>query len=76
MPVLLYKQEHEYEKFTESKTELERHFAGYLKPSQSIYNKEFNVSKRIVCDFIAGMTDNYALNAYKQIKMPKPTKFK
>jgi len=67
---------HDYEKYSESKVELDKHFGGYLDYYQSIYNNEFNVPKRIVCDFIAGMTDNYALGAYKQIKIPKPIKFK
>jgi dGTPase len=73
---LLNNQGHDYEKYSESKIELIKHFGGYLNRYSSIYNDEFNVPKRIVCDFIAGMTDNYALSAYKQIKMPKPIKFK
>ena len=28
--------------------------------------------KRIICDFIAGMTDNYALEFYERLKSPNP----
>jgi len=73
---LLNNQGHDYEKYTKSIIELDKQFGGYLNRYQSIYNNEFNVPKRIVCDFIAGMTDNYALSAYKQIKIPKPIRFK
>jgi dGTPase len=73
---LLNNQGHEYDKYSASDIDLNKHFGGYIKRYKSIYNNEFNVPKRIVCDFIAGMTDNYALNAYKQIKMPKAIKFK
>ena len=35
-------------------------------------NNFFEKKERIVCDFIAGMTDRYALNLYKQLFLPKP----
>lgn len=65
----------DYDRYSKSEIELERHFGDYLDRYQLLYNKEFNVSNQIVCDFIAGMTDNYALSAYKQIKLPKPIQF-
>jgi dGTPase len=34
--------------------------------------KEEKRLHRLVCDFIAGMTDRYALDLYSQIFMPKP----
>jgi len=73
---LLNNQGHDYEKYDDSDIELNKHFGGYIRRYNSIYNDEFNVPKRIVCDFIAGMTDNYAMNAFKQIKIPKAIKFK
>ena len=65
-----------FEKYKTSKLDLDKHFGGYLNRYKKVYDVEHNVPKRIVCDFIAGMTDNYALNAIKQIKMPKPIRFK
>lgn len=65
-----------YDKYTSTKVELDRHFGGYLNRYQTLYQEENWVPKRIVCDFIAGMTDGYALKAYKEIKIPKAIKFK
>jgi len=62
---------HDYAKYTESNIELNKHFGKYIEQYKTVYDGEHNVPKRIVCDFIAGMTDNYAMNAYKQIKIPK-----
>ena len=39
-------------------------------PVQSV--EEEQKRHRQVCDFIAGMTDRYALTLYSQIFMPKP----
>jgi dGTPase len=59
-----------------SKIELNRHFGGYINRYKNVYETEGLIPKRIVCDFIAGMTDNYALNAFNQIKIPTAIKFK
>jgi dGTPase len=32
----------------------------------------YDTKERMVCDFIAGMTDTYALNLYKYLFLPKP----
>ena len=65
-----------YKKYLSSEIELNRHFGSYLERYNIIYKKEGYVPKVIVCDYIAGMTDGFALNAYKEIKLPKPIKFK
>ena len=39
---------------------------------KTLYDRENNIPKQIVTDFIAGMTDNYALDTYKSIRIPKP----
>jgi len=67
---------HDYAKYSESDLELNKHFGSFIQQYKDIYAGESNNPKRIVCDFIAGMTDNYALNAYKQIKIPKAISFK
>ena len=45
-------------------------FLTNKKKSQKIHNiknKNSNI-ERIICDYIAGMTDRYAINLYKKIK--------
>lgn len=62
--------------YQQSQVELCRHFGGYIKRYQKVYELEGMVPKIIVCDFIAGMTDSYALKSFNQIKIPQPIKFK
>lgn len=50
-------------------------FGGYLKKMEAFYNTEGNIPERIVCDYIAGMTDNYTLEIYRSLKLPTPIKF-
>jgi len=64
------------ENYSTTNIELEKHFGEYVNNYKSVYETEGIIPKRIVCDFIAGMTDSYALNVYKEIKIPKPIKFK
>lgn len=64
------------EKYSSTKSDLVIHFGGYLNKYKDVYQEEGQIPKKIVCDFIAGMTDGYALNAYNQIKIPQPIKFK
>lgn len=65
-----------YDFYSKSPIELNKHFGNYIETYKEVYEKEGMVPKRIVCDFIAGMTDGYALNAFNQITMPSPIKFK
>lgn len=63
-------------KYYESNIVLVNRFGRYLERMKDFYHKDGNVPKTIVCDYIAGMTDNFALDAIKQIKIPEPLKFK
>lgn len=65
----------DYKKYKESELDLDRQFGNYIERYEDLYNNEGNIPKVIVCDYIAGMTDNYALNAMEQIKIPKPISF-
>ncbi len=58
-----------------SELDLDRQFGNYIERYEDLYNKEGDIPNFFVCDYIAGMTDNYALNAMKQIKIPKPISF-
>ncbi len=64
-----------YDRYRESKLVLVSRFGRYLERMRDFYHRNGNVPKIIVCDYIAGMTDNYALDAMKQIKLPEPLKF-
>ena len=64
------------EKYDESDITLVNRFGRYLDRMMDFYHKDGNVPKTIVCDYIAGMTDNFALESMKQIKIPKPLFFK
>lgn len=61
--------------YKQSDADLIKHFGEHLSKYSAIYTAEGNIPKRMVCDFIAGMTDGYALNAFRQISIPTPIKF-
>lgn len=52
--------------------ELERRFGDYLKKVSDFYKKEGTKPERIIVDYIAGMTDSYALECVKKIVIPDP----
>ncbi len=60
----------EYKKYRTSRMSIIRHFGEYLKSMRNFYGKSPDV-KTILIDYIAGMTDDYAIKAIKQITMPK-----
>lgn len=64
----------DYEQYSHGNSPLSTYFGSYLIKMKELYDNENNIPKRIVTDYIAGMTDNYALEAYKSIKLPIPIK--
>ena len=65
----------DYKKYESSETEACKKFGSYLSKMKVFYDKEKKIPKRIVCDYIAGMTDNYTLEVYRSLKLPTPIKF-
>jgi len=65
-----------YERYDNSHIILNQRFGRYLEKMKEFYNQNNNTPKQIVCDYIAGMTDFFALEAIKQIKIPQPIKFR
>lgn len=55
--------------------EMERGFAQYLATHAPLYAAEAAPAWRQVADYLAGMTDNYALSCFTQITMPEPIQF-
>jgi len=64
-----------YRKYEERDLDIDNKFGIYLQRYKLVYEKEGFIPNRIVCDYIAGMTDGFALEAYKQIKLPQSIKF-
>ena len=60
-----------YNKYRKQNLKLDRTFGKYIERMHEFYKTE-KQSKVIVCDYIAGMTDLYVLNAIKQLTIPAP----
>jgi dGTPase len=53
----------------------DRAFGSYLERMAPLYDEENAAYIAIVCDFVAGMTDNYALKCHAQLTQPEPIEF-
>jgi dGTPase len=62
--------------FYDNNIELTKNFCNYISDMKYFYLKEKTPATQIVIDYIAGMTDLFALEAIKQITIPKPIIFK
>ncbi len=60
----------ETKRYNKSKISIVRHFGEYLETMKDFYDTNTE-NKRILGDYIAGMTDDYAIKAFKQITIPK-----
>lgn len=65
----------EYEKYEISNITLDKQFGRYVSKMEGFYKANGNVPYRIVTDYVAGMTDLFALDSIKQITIPQPLKF-
>ncbi len=54
---------------------VDNHFAYYLQKLQARYDEEGASPLQIVVDYVAGMTDDYALRCYKEVVFPRPITF-
>jgi dGTPase len=57
--------------YTKTAFKCNKHFSEFISNRRQLYETENSVS-RCVVDFIAGMTDSYALEIVKEILFPKP----
>lgn len=53
----------------------DRAFGHYLENMADFYDGENAAYARVVCDYVAGMTDNYALKCNMQLTQPEPILF-
>lgn len=68
---LFEKNKRDYPKYKEEKIKANQHFGNYISKMNDFYENENN-PQIIVNDFVAGMTDSYALDCMKQITFPEP----
>lgn len=63
-------------RLSESRLFVDKHFAYYLENYwRLLYEAEGTSPTQIVVDYLAGMTDDYALRCYREIVFPEPIKF-
>jgi len=55
--------------------EVDRNFGHYVEQLRSIYETEGFPARAIVTDYIAGMTDGFALDCMRQVCLPSPMHF-
>ena len=72
---LINKYAYDFHKYSLSEIELDLNFGNYLKDMFEFYDKSKDDNVQIVTDYIAGMTDVFALESIKQITIPKPIHF-
>lgn len=66
----------DYEKYQlSSRVGLDKYFGKYLEKMHVFYTNEAFVPQRIVTDYVAGMTDTFALKCMQDICIPEPIKF-
>ncbi|MEA3450553.1 MAG: HD domain-containing protein [Bacteroidota bacterium] len=65
------KNKNNFGKYKESRLSIVVDFGNYLETMHHFYGKNTETT-RILGDYIAGMTDEYAIKAIKQITIPKP----
>lgn len=63
------------DKYKESPVPLDQRFGRYLGYMQDLYKREKSNAKLIACDYVAGMTDSYALRCMEEISFPEELSF-
>ena len=65
----------EFEVYKTMDLAIDRNFGDYIYKLRAVYEPEGYVTRTIVADYIAGMTDIYALDCMRQISLPVPLEF-
>ncbi|MFW6012981.1 MAG: deoxyguanosinetriphosphate triphosphohydrolase family protein [Candidatus Bipolaricaulota bacterium] len=73
---LFEKWEDHYQQYLSSDIPLDRRFGDYLAGMDEFYGVEepFN-ARQVVLDYLAGMTDQYALKCVQEVILPEPIEF-
>lgn len=64
-----------FNEYKNPRVDLDKNFGDYLAGMKHLYDSRNEGIQQIVTDYIAGMTDVYALESIKQITIPKPIQF-
>ena len=72
---LILKYGKDFERYSALNLKVERSFGIYLEKMNNYYSKSGDKENQIIVNFIAGMTDHYAIEAMKQITIPNPILF-
>ena len=83
LEIIFKKNEFKFEKYYSSNLNIDKLFGSYLKNMNKFYKEEQNNNDlddenlriRIIVDYVAGMTDVYALDCMKELSIPKPIEF-
>ncbi|MDX9799789.1 MAG: HD domain-containing protein [Spirochaetia bacterium] len=67
---IFYKYGYEYEKYKAEKTMLASRFSDFLSKMEDFYKNIEKTDKNVVLDYIAGMTDAYALDCISELYLP------
>jgi len=68
--------DNDYKKYKKSPVPVDSRFGRYLKSmNPKVYKQTTTSAKIIVRDYIAGMTDGYALRCMKEISLPEELSF-
>lgn len=62
----------DFKKYQESSFDLERRFGKYLEDKKGLYENEGWPIQQILYDYIAGMTDQYAIKMVRDYFIPEP----
>ncbi len=65
----------DFPKYEENGILLDSNFGRYVRDMETVYGKVKTSPETVVTDFIAGMTDIYAIESMKQISLPSPIDF-
>jgi len=61
-----------YDEYEESSLKMERKFGSYLHDMEAFYERTEASPRIIVADYVAGMTDFFALECIRQLTIPPP----
>ena len=65
----------DFDKYRAMDLEADRNFGNYVYKLRAFYEKERYDAQAIVGDYIAGMTDSFALDCMRQLCLPVPIEF-
>lgn len=72
---LFEKYHFDYPAYEKEQKQTAKGFANYMKSMQKVYQEDSNNINDIIADYIAGMTDSFALSVMEEVLLPNSIKF-